>query len=327
MILGILGTLCALFAFISTCTYTALVFFPPRLSPNLIPVNPAARPLAAAAVDDTTGASTATDDAHDTTVSQRTTGDGEKAPLVTSTGSLRRVLLVIAHPDDECMFFGPLLTALQRWQSPDPTDPVPRVEVHVLCMSVGNFDKQGEVRQVELVRSCARFGIAKENIIIVDDPSLPDNPNKVWNIQLVARIIEKCVVDRGIGSIFTFDQRGVSGHMNHIAVNLGVQHMLGFSRRIKARSLPAYRLVSVGLLRKYASLFDTFFSLSVTSQPELANFGLVSSSEYLLFVAHWRDVIKAREAMYEHRSQMLWFRHLYIFFSRYMVINSFERVR
>lgn len=40
----------------------------------------------------------------------------------------RRILLVIAHPDDEAMFFGPLLFAAQGTKA----------TVRVLCMSTGN---------------------------------------------------------------------------------------------------------------------------------------------------------------------------------------------
>lgn len=41
----------------------------------------------------------------------------------------KRVLFVIAHPDDESMFFGPtILTLTQR----------PNCEVHLLCLSNGN---------------------------------------------------------------------------------------------------------------------------------------------------------------------------------------------
>ncbi|KAJ1968228.1 hypothetical protein IWQ62_001365 [Dispira parvispora] len=313
---------------LSACAYLALVFRPPRITSAIIPVSRYAKPLSQS---DATTSTEDTPESGATEPRQRTnTGKAEdKAPLLSTTPptSLRRALLVIAHPDDECMFFGPLLTALQRWQSERTDDPHPNVEVHVLCLSAGNYDKKGGVRKVELVRSCQALGIAKENIVIVDDPALPDNPKKVWNVKMVAKLVEKCVVDRGIGSVFTFDMRGVSGHMNHIAVYLGVQHMLGFSRKVNARTLPCYRLVSVSLFRKYVSLFDSLFSLAIATQPDDSGAGLVSTPDYLLFVAHWRDVAQARNAMQQHQSQMIWFRHLYILFSRYMVINGFERMK
>lgn len=39
-----------------------------------------------------------------------------------------RVLVVIAHPDDECMFFGPTITTLVS---------LVKCRVHVLCLSNG----------------------------------------------------------------------------------------------------------------------------------------------------------------------------------------------
>lgn len=42
---------------------------------------------------------------------------------------VRQVLLVIAHPDDECMFFGPTLVSLAK---------MPDVRIYVICLSIGN---------------------------------------------------------------------------------------------------------------------------------------------------------------------------------------------
>ena len=50
------------------------------------------------------------------------------------------VLLVTAHPDDECMFFTPAILGLQA----------AGVAVHVLCLSTGNFDGLGATRALEL---------------------------------------------------------------------------------------------------------------------------------------------------------------------------------
>ena len=50
------------------------------------------------------------------------------------------VLLVIAHPDDEAMFFAPTLLALAHEQR----------EVHVLCLSTGNFGASERASAVAL---------------------------------------------------------------------------------------------------------------------------------------------------------------------------------
>ena len=44
---------------------------------------------------------------------------------------LRRVLFVMAHPDDETMFFGPSIINLCRQQ--------PKVQVFLLCLSTGDY--------------------------------------------------------------------------------------------------------------------------------------------------------------------------------------------
>ena len=44
-------------------------------------------------------------------------------------------------------------------------------------------------------------------------------------------------------------------------------------------------------------------------------------------VLSWSDFRRVQRAMWEHRSQMVWFRRLYILFSRYIVINTLREVQ
>ena len=89
--------------------------------------------------------------------------------------NLNKSLLVIAHPDDEVMFFGPTLNHFRR-RNDD--------ELHVLCMSngewlpspistaqtpPGNADGLGTLRQQELYDSLSVFGIQQDKITVVDD--------------------------------------------------------------------------------------------------------------------------------------------------------------
>lgn len=68
------------------------------------------------------------------------------------------VLLVTAHPDDECMFFAPtILSLIAR-----------NVSVHSLCLSVGNMDGLGDVRTKELAASLDILGIPQMNRRIID---------------------------------------------------------------------------------------------------------------------------------------------------------------
>ena len=75
------------------------------------------------------------------------------------------ILLVIAHPDDEAMFFVPTIhTLVQEAHS----------NVYILCLSTGNFDGLGSVRTEELYASAKVLNVANTNVKIINDPTLQD---------------------------------------------------------------------------------------------------------------------------------------------------------
>ena len=73
-----------------------------------------------------------------------------------------RILLLTAHPDDECLFFAPTMLALRE----DPQHP----EIYSLTMSVGNADGLGGMRKEELDRSLDVMGIDQDKRWVVDHP-------------------------------------------------------------------------------------------------------------------------------------------------------------
>lgn len=73
-----------------------------------------------------------------------------------------------------------------------------------------------------------------------------------------------------------------------------------------------FTLDSVNVCRKYSFLFDLLLSIS------LSNHWCILS---------WRDFRRVQKAMHAHSSQMVWFRRLYIIFSRYMVINTLREIQ
>ncbi|CAG13374.1 unnamed protein product, partial [Tetraodon nigroviridis] len=68
-------------------------------------------------------------------------------------------------------------------------------------------------------------------------------------------------------------------------------------------------LVTVGLFRKYMSFLELPLSW------------LMPSSLCCCVGLHGYRL--AKEAMFCHHTQLLWFRYLYITFSRYMFVNTF----
>ncbi|XP_055114842.1 N-acetylglucosaminyl-phosphatidylinositol de-N-acetylase isoform X3 [Symphalangus syndactylus] len=211
-------------------------------------------------------------------------------------GAESRTLLVIAHPDDEAMFFAPTVLGLARL----------RHWVYLLCFSAGNYYNQGETRKKELLQSCDVLGIPLSSIMIIDNRDFPDDPGVQWDTEHVARVLLQHIEVNGINLVVTFDAGGVSGHSNHIALYAAVRALHSEGKLPKGCSV--LTLQSVNVLRKYISLLDLPLSLLHTQD--------------VLFVLNSKEVAQAKKAMSCHRSQLLWFRRLYIIFSRYMRINS-----
>ncbi|XP_003466355.2 N-acetylglucosaminyl-phosphatidylinositol de-N-acetylase [Cavia porcellus] len=211
-------------------------------------------------------------------------------------GAGSRTLLVIAHPDDEAMFFAPTVLGLGRLKH----------RMSLLCFSAGNYYNQGEIRKKELLQSCDVLGIPPSCVMIIDNRDFPDDPGVQWDTEHVASVLLQHIEVNRINLVVTFDAGGVSGHSNHIALHAAVRALHSEGRFPKGCSV--LTLQSVNVLRKYLSLLDLPWSL--LRPPDV------------LFVLTSEEVARAKKAMFCHHSQLLWFRRLYILFSRYMRINS-----
>ncbi|XP_057676402.1 N-acetylglucosaminyl-phosphatidylinositol de-N-acetylase [Corythoichthys intestinalis] len=215
-------------------------------------------------------------------------------------GAGRECLIVTAHPDDECMFFGPTIIRLIECN----------VIVHLLCLSEGNYCNQGVQRKQELFNSCAKLGIHPSRITILDHKKLPDDPKAEWRVSLLNSIIAKHLRAHSINMVLTFDGRGVSGHSNHIAIYKAVRHLATTDQLPKDCCL--FSLVSVGLLRKYVSFLELPLSWLLPSS--------------LCCIIGSKGYKQCKAAMLCHRTQLVWFRYLYITFSRYMFVNTFQMI-
>lgn len=130
--------------------------------------------------------------------------------LLEQTVSPPRVLLLTAHPDDECFFFAPTILALRR-SSLSP-------EIFSLCLSSGNADGIGEQRKGELVRSLDILGVEKDNRWIIEHPcviplhrvhksltscfrQLQDNITQQWDAEIIAQVLRPFVIEHHITSV------------------------------------------------------------------------------------------------------------------------------
>ena len=229
-----------------------------------------------------------------------------------------QVLFITAHPDDECMFFAPsILEAIKQ---------LGRHDVHILCLTNGNFYNLGKVREAELVRSCLALGMIYQNIHLVDDIELQDGDVN-WDRRRIIQTIKKITNELEISQIITFDSYGVSGHSNHRAIfDALLSHKKNTTKSINhgmgRKIIELYSLTSVSIVRKYVLVFDLGFSFVCCHLSSL--FGR-NSKTLVTFVP--QDLLKPQLALYEHESQFVWFRKLYGILSRYMYLNTFEYQR
>lgn len=243
----------------------------------------------------------------------------------------KRICLVIAHPDDEAMFFAPTIRYL--------TKPELGNQFVIICFSSGDADGLGHIRKKELVASALLLGIRKpEHVVVIDDKNFQDSMTATWDAKLIAQVLTKYFAPHAgstpttkapeahIDALITFDEGGVSGHPNHVSLLHGctafmktlMQRHAGWDSPVKL-----YTLSTTNIVRKYSSVLDCLVSV-------LAN--VVGSKERgafpspLLMVSAPGDVRKAQQAMTTaHVSQMRWFRWGWIGISRYMVINDLKK--
>ncbi|GMY06329.1 N-acetylglucosaminyl-phosphatidylinositol de-N-acetylase isoform X1 [Fagus crenata] len=230
--------------------------------------------------------------------------------LTTAAGGLfsqfqkRNILLVVAHPDDESMFFSPTISYLTSRGH----------NLHILCLSIGDADGKGNVRKEELYQACAILKVPLQQVKTLDHPDLQDGFGRVWNHSLLAKIIQGEIINHGIDLIITFDSYGVSGHCNHRDVHYGVRSKL--LRDTSQGNIEAWELVSTNILRKYIGPVDIWLSIL----DAMRHSGEVM---HCLLNEHPQ---KSFLAMAQHSSQWVWFRKLFVAFSSYTYVNMLRRI-
>jgi N-acetylglucosaminylphosphatidylinositol deacetylase len=122
----------------------------------------------------------------------------------------KNLLVVTAHPDDECLFFAPSILGT--------LDGNPDIKGALLVMStgaltlwpatatltntkLGNNYGQGKMRTNELQGSCEALGIHPTRCVAIDHPELQDNPKVWWNTKLIEAIVHEHVSKWNIDAV------------------------------------------------------------------------------------------------------------------------------
>lgn len=225
-----------------------------------------------------------------------------------------RVLFLTAHPDDECMFLGPAITSLTKPGLPT-RESKKRKNIHLLCLSDGNYEGLGMERRQELVDSCNILGLDGSNVQLHSGrPQFEDGPDECWEPLLIADVVRKHIERLKITHLVTFDSRGISGHPNHCALYEAAL-LLNEDPRL-CPALDIYVLETINKARAYSVFMDAF---QVGVQA-------LAGSAVRYCACSWADRRLIRRAMEAHASQYVWFRRLHVLFSRYLFINTFRRL-
>lgn len=139
--------------------------------------------------------------------------------------TMKSSLLLIAHPDDESMFFSPFL----YFNKP-----------YILCLSSGDFDGKGEIRKKELLNLCDCRGL--------DHKIMNYSDNFDWDANQICFDLILICLKHKIKNIVTFDSFGVSGHKNHISCYKAAKK---FEKLDRSKLFRFKYLKSVGIIEKY----------------------------------------------------------------------------
>lgn len=268
-----------------------------------------------------------------------------------------RVGFVVAHPDDEAMFMVPTVCGMHLSESQQRSvvsdtegDEVVGEEgvveergirIHILCLSSGNADGLGNVRIAEWRQCLMHMGIISQDrqlqvvttvmaggdvgndaraILVDNEEEFADGMKEQWDVNRISQYVESFVRLYRLRALFTFDAWGISRHPNHTAVHFGVKKFLKENRQGlngAENAVIGYELETVSMWRKYSAVIDAVLPGSKTRHE---------SDQHLSFVVPSNKTFDAYSAMKCHGSQFVWFRRLFVFFSRYAYYNTWKRI-
>ncbi len=151
---------------------------------------------------------------------------------------------MVAHPDDETIFFGGLLQIYRRrpWK--------------VICVTDGNADGMGKQRHLDFITACKQMKAVK-----AEQWDFPDQ----YNLRLDINRLVECLAQENAVEVFTHGILGEYGHPHHQDVSLAVhrafqKRAVVWSTGYNCFSEKVFRLPRKVYERKCQILTTTYFS-------------------------------------------------------------------
>ena len=161
--------------------------------------------------------------------------------------SVKKVLLILSHPEDSILFFAPTIKTLLEQ----------KIKVKILCLTqkinndnkcsflFNNLDKKQNFEEIS-----KNLKLEDNKIIILDDYNLNNISNEIKNF---------CDQNNDIGTIITFDDNG-TGINEHLECYSGCEEFLKNNREeVKKREINIFLLDSFNSLFKYTFFIPFIF--------------------------------------------------------------------
>ena len=243
-------------------------------------------------------------------------------------GPQMHALFVIAHPDDEAMFFSPLVNSLSHWGH----------KVSLLCLSTGDAYGLGSTRRQELLDDMQiNFRVPASRVSIVDHKDMQDGIDKDWSDEAVSAAILKEVEQKfpDVDLYVSFDSWGINGHKNHVGTHKGLMEAMPSLRDSaiienplsgaeeapsSRRKIQVWLLQSIGPLRTFLGPMDFFISLALQHMATILDTGQTVTVPA-------PDLSMAMRALLSHKSQITWYRLAFSALSCYSYSNTYDIVQ
>lgn len=176
-------------------------------------------------------------------------------------------------------------------------------------IDAGDCHGLGERRKCELYMSCSVLGIPRSHVQITEDDDLRDGMTNAWDHERVQQYVVEYICDLRPSIVLSFDEYGVSGHLNHCGTAAGVSLAYRTCCQLKdLGGISLYILKSSDIVTKYSGI---------------VSYGLIkilygANDSRLL---HSFDLRRAWQAMSCHQTQWTWYRRVFILLSQYTFFN------
>jgi len=167
-----------------------------------------------------------------------------------------------------------------------------------------------------LKKCCCLFKIDAERVFIVNHDRMQDGMSNIWPEEVVSDTIIEFVRLLNPDVVISFDERGVSGHPNHIATFRGLQLAYTSTLKRERPKLLALTLQSKGICRKFSGMLDILVSC----------LKLALHREVYVVCSVLGVINAAMRGIFIHRSQNVWYRRIFILISSFSYVNSFNKL-